>query len=52
MENDTAFDKLYESKLYVAIENEKTKFWTFSVPMLYELFQAEQATGELDFPEY
>ena len=47
-----AFQKLYDSKLYAAIEKEETKAWTFSVPKLYELYQIEQTTGELDFPEY
>ena len=52
LEENTAFLKLYESKLYAAIENEETKAWTFSVPMLYELYQIEQTTGEFDFPDY
>ena len=52
LEEDVAFQKLYDSKLYEAIENEETKAWTFSVPKLYELYQIEQTTGELDFPEY
>ena len=52
LEEDAAFEKLYNSKLYAAIENEETKVWTFSVPKLYELYQTEQTTGELDFPEY
>ena len=52
VEENVAFERLYESKLYAAIENEKTKVWTFSVPKLYELYQMEQVTGELDFPEY
>ena len=49
---DAAFDKLYNSKLYASIENEETKVWTYSVMKLYELYQTEQTTGELDFPEY
>ena len=52
LEEDAAFEKLYNSKLYAAIEKEETKVWTFSVPKLYELYQTEQTTGELDFPEY
>jgi hypothetical protein len=52
LEEDAAFEKLYNSKLYAAIENDETKVWTFSIPKLYELYQTEQTTGELDFPEY
>jgi len=52
LNEDAAFDKLYSSKLYAAIENEETKVWTYSVPKLYELYQNEQTTGELNFPEY
>ena len=48
---DEAFDALYNSELYVKLENEKTKLWTFSIPMLLELFQEEKTTGILTFPE-
>jgi len=50
-END-AFEKLYNSELYAALENEKTKVWTYSVPMLFDLYHEEITTGELKLPEY
>ena len=50
-END-AIEKLYASELYAALEDEKTKVWHYSVPMLYELYKAEIATGKLKFPDY
>jgi hypothetical protein len=48
-END-AMNKLYTSALYAALEDEKTKIWHFSVPMLYELYKAEIATGTFELP--
>ena len=49
---DEAFDKLYNSELYASLENEETKIWTYSVPKLFDLYQAEIATGQLELPEY
>ena len=49
---DEAFKKLYNSELYAALENERTKVWTYSVPMLYDLYETEITTGKLDLPEY
>ncbi|MCL2639039.1 MAG: hypothetical protein FWD48_11800 [Oscillospiraceae bacterium] len=49
---DEALNKLYSSELYSALENEKTKVWTYSVPKLFDLYQAEITTGELNLPEY
>ena len=48
---DTAVDKLYSSALYAALEQEKTKVWHYSVPMLYELWDEECKSGELILPE-
>ena len=49
---DHAFDKLYNSELYAALENEETKVWTYSVPKLFDLYQNEVNTGRLELPEY
>jgi len=49
---DEAFEKLYNSKLYEFIENEETKVWTYSVPMLFNIYRNELETGELLLPEY
>ena len=49
---DEAFEKLYNSELYSALENERTKVWTYSVPMLFDLYQKEIDTGGLELPEY
>jgi len=49
---DEALEKLYNSELYAAIENEETKVWTYSVPMLYDLYHTEITTGKLELPDY
>ena len=51
-DDNEAFEKLYNSRLYEALENEETKVWTFSVPMLFDLFHAEMSTRDFKFPEY
>jgi hypothetical protein len=50
--DDEAFDRLYSSELYAALENEKTKTWTYSVPNLFQLYLNEIRTGKLELPEY
>ena len=52
LEENIAFDRLYNSELYAVLEREETKVWTFSVPKLYELYQMEQTTGDIIFPDY
>jgi hypothetical protein len=51
-DEDDAFDKLYNSELYAALECEGTKVWTYSVPMLFDLYHAEITIGKLELPEY
>ena len=50
--DDEAFASLYDTELYSNLENEETKVWTFSVAMLFDLYQEEKTTGQLVFPEY
>jgi hypothetical protein len=49
---DEAFEKLYLSELYSALEREQTKVWHYSVPKLFDLFQKEINTGRLVLPDY
>jgi len=49
---DEAFDRLYSSELYAALENENTKVWHYSVPKLFDLYQNEINTGKLEMPYY
>ena len=49
---DEAFEKLYNSELYAALENETTKVWHYSVHRLFDLYQNEIHTGKLELPDY
>ena len=42
---------LYNSQLYKALEDEKTKVWRLGYPLLYDLLEEELATGEIIYPE-
>ena len=46
-----AINKLYNSHLYRVLENEKSKTWHYSTPMLYNLFEQEEQTGTIKFPD-
>ena len=49
---DEAVSQLYESQLYVELENEETKVWQYSTEKLYDLYKNEKADGKLELPEY
>ena len=42
---------LYNSRLYKLLEEEKTKLWHLSYPILYDMFDEELTIGEITFPE-
>lgn len=46
-----AITKLYASKLYALLEQEDTKLWQYSTEMLYSLFEQEEKTGTIIFPD-
>lgn len=46
-----AMERLYNSQLYKLLEQEDLKLWQYSSHMLYSLFQQEQKTGNILFPE-
>jgi len=46
-----ASDTLYNSQLYKALEDEKTKIWRLGYHQLYDLLEEELATGQITFPE-
>ena len=48
---EEALKKLYSSDLYAALENEDTKVWQYSTPMLYSLFEPEEKNGQIQFPD-
>ena len=46
-----AIQLLYRSKLSAALEQEETKLWQYSAPMLYALFVQELSGKELTYPD-
>ena len=48
---EEAIKKLYGSQLYAELENEETKLWQYSTQMLYSLFEQEEKTGKIEFPD-
>mgnify|MGYP001074758471 CR=1 FL=1 len=46
-----AISKLYSSRIYELLENEDTKVWQYSTEMLYSLFELEEKTGAVQFPD-
>ena len=42
---------LYNSRLYSLLEDEETKLWHLSYPILYDMLEEELTTGEITFPE-
>ena len=50
--DDEAFEKLYLSELYTALEIEETKLWTCSAARLLGFIKKEIETGILEIPGY
>ena len=48
---EEASDILYNSQLYSALEDEKTKVWRLGYPLLYDLLEEELTTGKITYPE-
>jgi hypothetical protein len=48
---DEAASLLYNSQLYMDLEDEKTKVWRLGYPLLYDLLEEELATGKISYPE-
>ena len=46
-----AITMLYNSELYATLEQEDTKVWQYSTDMLYLLFEQEEKTGKIEFPD-
>ena len=41
----------YNSAIYAMLENEASKLWHLSPLVLYELFEEELTTGNINYPE-
>ena len=48
---EKAIKLLYTSKLYEMLEQEETKVWQYSTPMLYSLLEQEWQNGMICFPD-
>lgn len=46
-----AADRFYRSKVYEKLEQEDTKLWHLSPLTLYNMYEEEQKTGNVVFPE-
>ena len=49
---EEAFIRLYGSRLYFLLDDEKTKVWHYSAEKLFQLFNEEITTGNMELPEY
>ncbi len=47
----SASTKFYNSKTYELLENEDTKLWHLSALTLFNMFDEENKTGRISFPE-
>ena len=46
-----ASDKFYHSEVYEKLEQEETKLWHLSPLLIFNMFDEEQRTGKITFPE-
>jgi len=51
MTSQEAATLLYDSELYAMLEQEDSKLWHLSAPMLYDLLEEELTTGHITYPE-
>ena len=49
--NIEATKLFYNSDVYAMMENEESKLWHLSPLTLYELFEEELTTGNINYPE-
>lgn len=47
----TAINEFYKSRVYDLLSNEATKIWHFSPMTVYSMWKHEKETGEVVFPE-
>ena len=50
-DEEKAAEMFYSSELFKTLEDEKTKLWHLSAHALFDLFQEEQQTGQITYPE-
>lgn len=51
LDDITAINEFYRSKVYDLLSNEETKMWHYSPMTVYMMWKHEKETGEVVFPE-
>lgn len=51
LDDITAMNEFYQSKVYDLLSNEETKMWHYSPMTVYMMWKHEKKTGEVVFPE-
>ena len=49
---EEAFSRFYGSRLYSFLDDEESKVWYYSAEKLFQLFDEELTTGNLELPEF
>ena len=51
LDDITAINEFYQSKVYELLSKEETKMWHYSPMTVYVMWKHEKETGEIVFPE-
>ena len=51
LDDRTALNEFYQSKVYDLLSEEETKMWHYSPMTVYMMWKHEKETGEVVFPE-
>lgn len=51
LDDITALNEFYQSKVYDLLSEEETKMWHYSPMTVYMMWKLEKETGEVVFPE-
>lgn len=51
LDDITAMNEFYQSKVYDLLSKEETKMWHYSPMTVYMMWKHEKETGEIVFPE-
>ena len=51
LDDITAINEFYQSKVYYLLSMEETKMWHYSPMTVYMMWKHEKETGEVVFPE-
>lgn len=51
LDDITAINEFYQSKVYDLLSKEETKMWHYSPMTVYMMWKHEKVTGEVVFPE-